>query len=67
MSKVRRTLASELNINTEDSSTRTRDVVVQVTVRHRGGVTITVNDGDAVITLNEAERIAFIEALGGKA
>jgi len=65
MTQVRRTLASVLQVSIDNSTARRSDVLVQVTRRSRGGAIITVNEGDAVLTLSEAERIALIEALGG--
>ena len=62
---VKSTLASMLVVHSESGSRRTGNVVVRVVRRARGGVTIDIHDGDVALTLDEAERIALIEALGG--
>jgi hypothetical protein len=65
VTRINRTLASSLSISVENLLIRRADILVQVVRRSRGGAVITLNEGDATITLTEAERIALIEALGG--
>lgn len=66
----RQTLVSTLTVEHPDGVVRERDVPVFVSDRSRGGIVIETGTHrvgyQVALTLTEGERIALIEALGGK-
>ena len=69
MTTVKTTLATDVAIITADGVTRQKDVPVEV-LQRRGHVFVTFGWATrerVTVMLTEAERIAFIEALGGVA